>query len=135
MGAELINWREYEHARRELGDAFVRILGYFREDGARSVDAIEQAMRMRDAAALVLPAHTLKSEARQFGAFQIGDMAERIEMTARRCVENHEGPDELFEVVVELRTSFTQTLSQLEERVSPLLMRKPAGFGRNTRPS
>lgn len=135
MGAELINWREYDLARRELGDAFVRILGYFREDGARSVDAIEQALRMRDAAALVLPAHTLKSEARQFGAVHIGDMAELIEVTARRCVEDHEGPEELFEVVAELRACFTRTLVQLEERASPLVTRKQGGFGRNLRSS
>src|SRR3546814_10782947 len=51
-----------------LGASFVRILGYFHEDGVKSVAAIEAAMRRADSAALVLPAHTLKGESHQFGA-------------------------------------------------------------------
>lgn len=130
MDAELINWQEYSHARKELGDAFVRILGYFREDGIRSVDAIEQAMRSRDSVGLVIPAHTLKGESRQFGAKLIGDMAETIEVTARRCVETREGPEELIEIVADLRGRFDETLRALEEGVSPLVTQKRAVFGR-----
>ena len=130
MDAELINWQEYSYARKELGDAFVRILGYFREDGIRSVDAIEQAMRSRDSVGLVIPAHTLKGESRQFGAKLIGDMAETIEVTARRCVETREGPEELIEIVADLRGRFDETLRALEEGVSPLVTQKRAVFGR-----
>lgn len=130
MDAELINWQEYSHARKELGDAFVRILGYFREDGIRSVDAIEQAMRSRDSVGLVIPAHTLKGESRQFGAKLIGDMAETIEFTARRCVETREGPEELIEIVADLRSRFDETLRALEDGVSPLVTQKKAVFGR-----
>lgn len=132
MGAEIINWQEYSHARKELGDAFIRILGYFREDGIASVAAIEEAMRARNAVDLIIPAHTLKGEARQFGAQQLADMAENIEMTARRCVEHHEGPEELVEVVAELGPCFTTTLRDLEEGLSPVVTRKPAAFGRKS---
>ncbi len=64
----LIDWDEYRASRAQLGAAFVRILGYFREDGTKSVLAIEDAMRDGDARGLVMPAHTLKGESRQFGA-------------------------------------------------------------------
>src|SRR3546814_7563115 len=64
----LVNWTEFAQVRRELGAGFVRILGYFREDGIKSVSAIEDAIRRRNAPALVIPAHTLKGEARQFVA-------------------------------------------------------------------
>ena len=126
MNAELIDRQEYELARQGLGDAFIRILGYFREDGAKSVDAVEQAMRARNAAALVIPAHTLKGESRQFGAQRLADMAEHIEMVARRCVEYHEGPEELIEIVADLRGCFTATVAALEEDASPLVTRKLA---------
>jgi histidine phosphotransfer protein HptB len=68
LPALLIDWAAFNQARAELGSDFVRILGYFREDGVKSLDAIEAAMRAKNAAALVRPAHTLKGESRQFGA-------------------------------------------------------------------
>src|SRR3546814_1014360 len=91
------NWAQIAQVRRELGAGFVRILGYFREDGIKSVSAIEDAIRRRNAPALVIPAHTLKGEARQFGAERLSLMAEEIEMIARRCVEHHESPEELID--------------------------------------
>ncbi|MES1115673.1 Hpt domain-containing protein, partial [Limosilactobacillus fermentum] len=78
----LIDWNVFTRARAELGAGFVRILGYFREDGVKSVAAIETAMRARNAAAMVIPAHTLKGEARQFGAEPLAILAERIEAIA-----------------------------------------------------
>ena len=42
----------------------------------------EQAMRERNTVALVIPAHTLKGESRQFGAEGVADVAEKIETTA-----------------------------------------------------
>ena len=100
--AEMVNWTEFAKARAELGSAFLRILGYFREDGEKAIGAIEQAIREGSAVSLVTPAHTLKGESAQFGALRLSAMAERIEMVARRCVETHEGPDELIEIVVAL---------------------------------
>lgn len=125
----LVNWTEFAQVRRELGAGFVRILGYFREDGIKSVSAIEDAIRRRNAPALVIPAHTLKGEARQFGAERLSLMAEEIEMIARRCVEHHESPEELIEQVVALRPTFDETLQLLENEANPLVPRRPV-FGR-----
>lgn len=125
----LVDWTAFSRARSELGAGFVRILGYFREDGVKSVAAIEAAMRARNAAALVIPAHTLKGEARQFGAEPLGALAEKIETIARDCVENRDTPDEALELVVELGALFENTLQMLEREANPLVERRPT-FGR-----
>lgn len=126
---DLVNRTTYTRARSELGPGFGRILGYFREDGVKSVAAIEAAVRAQNAAALVIPAHTLKGEASQFGAEPLAALAERIEMIARDCVERRDTPDQALEQVVGLRALFDATLTILERDANPLVERRPA-FGR-----
>lgn len=126
----LIDWDMLSAARVELGTNFVRILGYFREDGEKSVAAIETAMRAGNAAALVLPAHTLKGESHQFGAESLAAASEAIEMIARDCLESHDAPEAALPHVVGLRALFQETLELLEREVNPLVERKPAAFGR-----
>ena len=41
---EIVDWVHFERSRAELGAGFIRILSYFREDGAKSVAQIEEAM-------------------------------------------------------------------------------------------
>lgn len=125
----LVDWPSFLAARQELGADFIRILGYFREDGVKSVAAIEAAMRALDATAMVIPAHTLKGEARQFGAERLGDLAEQIETVARRCVETRETPEEVLGQVATLRRVFETTLAAFEKECNPLVERKPS-FGR-----
>jgi HPt (histidine-containing phosphotransfer) domain-containing protein len=128
---DIVDWVHFEKNRADLGPGFIRILSYFREDGAKSVGQIELAMHQENAAALVMPAHTIKGEARQFGAEPLAQMAELIESTARLCVETHRFPDELVASVVELRTLFEQTVSLFDQATNPLLTRDTAsGFGR-----
>ena len=121
---EIVDTRVFERARAELGSAFLRILGYFREDGVKAVDRIEHAMRTGDSASLVLPAHTLKGEARHFGALSLGDLAETIEMGARRCVDHQETPEELLVPVASLRSMFEQTLAWFDKETNPLVIRR-----------
>ena len=128
--AELVNWTDFAKSRSELGTAFLRILGYFRDDGEKAIGAIEEAFRALNAVALVTPAHTLKGESAQFGAYRLSGLAEKIEMVARRCVESREGPDELIEDVVALRPCFTETMALLDRDANPLVARRPQGFGR-----
>src|SRR5947209_19358121 len=115
----------------ELGSGFIRILSYFREDGAKSLGQIEQAMHEQNATALVLPAHTIKGESRQLGAEPLAKVAELIESTARLCIETHRFPDELVPEVVELRRLFSQTVELFDKATNPLMTRTPTGgFGR-----
>ena len=129
MPDDLIDWKVFTETRNLLGVGFVRILGYFREDGTKSVAAIEDAMRMRDSAKLVMPAHTLKGESWQFGADKLAILSEEIEVAARHYVEIHQDPSELVEKIVQLRPIFEATLAALEAEASPLMERKPASFG------
>ena len=127
----LVDWATFSSARSELGAAFGRILGYFREDGTKSVTAIEEAMRAQNAAAMVLPAHTLKGESRQFGADPLSELAETIEMIARDCVETRDSPREALEHVVALRPLFEATLNLLDREANPLVQRSVgSGFGK-----
>src|SRR3546814_962000 len=84
----------------------------------------EHAMRTGDSASLVLPAHTLKGEARHFGALSLGDLAETIEMGARRCVDHQETPEELLVPVARLRSMFEQTLAWFDKETNPLVARR-----------
>jgi HPt (histidine-containing phosphotransfer) domain-containing protein len=128
----VVDWAFFEKSRTELGPGFIRILTYFKEDGAKSVAQIEQAMRDENTAQLVLPAHTLKGESRQLGAEPLAKIAELIETTARFCVETHRFPDELVPQVVELRSLFNETIELFEKATNPLVQRAPptTGFGR-----
>ena len=131
-GSDIIDWVHFEKNRAELGPGFVRILSYFREDGAKSVYAIEQAMHEQNTVALVIPAHTLKGESRQFGAEPLAAIAELIEQTARLCVETHRFPDELVPEVVQLRKLFNETVELFDKATNPLMTRpgSQSGFGR-----
>jgi histidine phosphotransfer protein HptB len=130
---DVVDWMHFEKARGELGPGFIRILSYFREDGIKSVSAIEQAMREQNTVALVMPAHTIKGEARQFGAEPLAKVAELIESTARTCIETRRFPDELVADVVKLRQLFDRTIQLFDEATNPLKSRPGAvqgGFGR-----
>jgi len=130
-GSNIVDWVHFEKNRAELGPGFIRILSYFREDGAKSLAAIEQAMHSQDTVALVIPAHTLKGESRQFGAEPLAAVAEQIEQTARFCIETHRFPDELVPDVVKLRKLWNQTIQLFEEATNPLQKRAaPGGFGK-----
>lgn len=111
----LIDEADLAVAMRELGPALPRILSYYRQDGVNSITRIEDAMAKRDAAEMVLPAHTLKGESRQFGAARLGELALHLEMTARDHVEKRLPlPDDLLRDVDGLRAMFHQTLASLD---------------------
>ena len=130
---DIVDWSFFEKSRTELGPGFIKILSYFKEDGAKSIQQIEDAMRQHNTIALVIPAHTIKGEARQLGAEPLAKIAELIESTARLCVETHRFPDELVPQVVELRKMFDETIELFDKATNPLVQRAaPAqgGFGR-----
>ncbi len=128
---DIVDWAHFDKSRAELGPGFIRILSYFREDGAKSIAKIEEAMHQHNAVALVIPAHTLKGEARQFGAEPLAALAELIESTARLSIETHRFPDELVKEVVEIRQLFKKTVAMFDKATNPLLTLAPQGaFGR-----
>lgn len=128
MHLPIVDWAALAETRAQLGASFIRILGYFREDGMRSIEVIEAAMRSGDASAMVMPSHKLKSEARQFGGERLGQLAEDIEMHARQCVESRETPEDYVDRVVQLRPLFNEMVAAIEAETSPLVQRQK-GFG------
>ena len=120
----LVDWTEFEAVREQLGANFARILRYFSEDGIKSVEAIEQAMHEKVTVALIVPAHTLKGEALQFGARQLSALAEKIEMSARHLVEIQQTPEELIPEAAQLRPLFEATMADLEKATNPLVQRR-----------
>lgn len=121
-----MDWTEFDSVREELGANFARILRYFSEDGIKSVEVIEQAIRDKNTVDLIVPAHTLKGEALQFGARPLSTIAEKIEMTARHLVEIQQTPEELVPDAAELRPVFEATLESLEKATNPLVQRRSA---------
>lgn len=104
--------------QREIGPALARILGYYRQDGAVSITAIEAAMAQRNAAAMILPAHSLKGESLQFAATRMAELAQHVEMTARQCVEDRTAlPDALDRDVSQMRSCFHETVTILEAAI------------------
>ncbi len=127
---EVIDRPKLAVLREELGNSFARILGYFREDGAKSIAAIEDAVRQRSAVALVRPAHTLKGESFQFGATPLGLMAERIEMAARRAVADSVFPSDVVDYVAHLRPLFDEAVAALIRETAASPISRLLGFGR-----
>ena len=123
MDLQIVDWASLAETRGQLGTSFIRILGYFREDGARSIELIEMAMRSGDASAMIMPSHKLKSEARQFGGERLGQLAEDIEMFARQCVETRETPEQYVDRVVQLRPLFNSMMDAIDAETSPLVQR------------
>ena len=130
-GSTLVDWTVFSHLRSELGTGFGRVLGYFREDGFKSVDAVEIGMRAGDVVAMIHPAYALKAAARQFGAEPLADIAEAIEFICCDCVEKRETCEQALQHVVALRPMFEQTLGLLEREANPLARRQP-GFGKRS---
>ena len=116
--------------KAELGVNFARILGYYREDGERTIAAIATAFAAHDAVALVRPAHTLKGESLQFGAVALAAAAERIEKAARDAVESHAFCLAVEADVVHLPHLFNEALAVLEREDQASPLRKAVGFGR-----
>jgi histidine phosphotransfer protein HptB len=120
----VIDWPAFGEARAALGANFARILGYFREDGAKAVAAIEDAMRSAKAGAMVGPAETLKTSAFELGAQTLGALAEYIEFAARDCLDCHQSPTPLLEQVIQLRPLLERSLEQLDRESNPLMNRR-----------
>ena len=61
----------------------VELINAYLADGPAMVDAIEAAVAAEDAAALVRPAHTLKSSSATVGALRLAAASRELEMAGR----------------------------------------------------
>jgi HPt (histidine-containing phosphotransfer) domain-containing protein len=77
-----------EALRTSVGgdDAFVAdLVGTYLTDARAQLEAIHAAVGAGDAAALVRPAHTLKSASFTVGAMRLGEVARTLEQRARNA--------------------------------------------------
>jgi hypothetical protein len=70
-----------------------------------------------------------------FGGEALGKLAEHIEHSARRCVEEHSAPDRLDSEILRLRPLLIETLALFERALTkapaiPIRRQAAAGFGR-----
>jgi histidine phosphotransfer protein HptB len=119
----IVDMEQFAQCRTKLGKNFIRFLGYFREDGSKSVAIIEEAMRTSSAIGMIEPAQSIKSEAFDLGAVKLAKVAEQIEFEARDRVEWRQSPDDMIEPVIALRKIFLDTVAILEQESSPLMVR------------
>ena len=135
MERRVVDRAALKRLRAEVGGGLPRLIGYFEEDGLRAIAALERAVRERNAAAMVIPAHSMKGDALQFGAGPLALLAESIEQAARRCVETHGRPDGLVSEVLALRPLLQRTVAALAHEAgmdAPQPAPPPAGIAAAT---
>ncbi|MBY4599228.1 Hpt domain-containing protein, partial [bacterium BD-1] len=75
-----------DELRAVMGNEYLSLVRLFLEDAPRHVQALEAAATANDMAAMVAPAHTLKSASANLGAMALSAAAKRIELGARQGV-------------------------------------------------
>ena len=100
-----------DELRASVGDdeAFISdLIATYVGEGTDHLEAMEAAAAARDAAAIVRPAHTLKSSSAALGAMRLAQIAREIEAAGRAGeVEGLAGQ------VADARTAWDETLSAM----------------------
>ncbi len=96
-------------ARDVLGDKFKTTISYFIEDTNMYILVINDKLAKNDIEGIILPAHTIKSSAKQVGAFRVSKIAEDLEILCKTLVENDE---QQMENVKNLRDKLQQEFDQ-----------------------
>jgi CheY-like chemotaxis protein len=72
-----------EDLQEMMGSDYQSLVRIYLEDSPKLISQIQTALDNRDCAALVAPAHTLKSSSANLGAMALSDIAKTIEKSAR----------------------------------------------------
>ncbi|MGH8030268.1 MAG: ATP-binding protein, partial [Arenimonas sp.] len=72
-----------EELRAVMGSEYISLIKLFLEDAPTHIQKLEAAAAANDIAAMVAPAHTLKSASANLGALALSAVAKRIELGAR----------------------------------------------------
>jgi HPt (histidine-containing phosphotransfer) domain-containing protein len=73
----------------------VDLIETYLADGEAQMQAIDEALHANDSAALVRPAHTLKSSSATLGAMRIADVARELESNGRSGRPGRDTPEAL----------------------------------------
>ena len=100
-------------AKDTLGNKLGTVIGYYLKDAENYINTIAEATRLNKPDIAILPAHTLKSSSRQFGAMHLADLAEQMEMAARDKAGSG-NVDRLASILPHMREAFMQVRPILE---------------------
>ena len=96
--------------RAMMGNKFTELLSYFLEDSASYVQQIEEGVATGKAESVVLPAHTLKSSAKQMGAMQLAESARTLELAAREALNTQGSLESIAPQLAPLRVALEDVL-------------------------
>jgi HPt (histidine-containing phosphotransfer) domain-containing protein len=105
----LLDHGALEEVRGMMKDKFSEVLGYFLEDSAMYVQQIVEGFAGGKAEAVVLPAHTLKSSAKQMGAMRLWDCSQVLELTVREIVKGSGDLSQIAPLISQIQTVFKET--------------------------
>ena len=83
IGTPTLDMDVLEELRSIMGAEYLGLIKLFLEDAPRHIQALDAASASNDVAAMVAPAHTLKSSSANLGAMALSAVAKRIEFGAR----------------------------------------------------
>jgi HPt (histidine-containing phosphotransfer) domain-containing protein len=111
----LLDAAALEEVRGMMQDKFPEVLNYFLEDSAMYVQQIAQGFAAGEAETVVLPAHTLKSSAKQMGAMRLWDCSKIIEATVREIVKGTGDLSQIAPLVGQIQTVFEETRNAYQQ--------------------
>lgn len=88
----------------------LELVGDYAEDAPKLVEEIRAAARAGDADAMRIAAHTLKSNARDFGAFRLAALCQRLEQDCREHL-----PADPDAAVIEIAAAEAEAQAALSE--------------------
>jgi HPt (histidine-containing phosphotransfer) domain-containing protein len=83
VSAPVLEMEVVEELRAIMGSEYQGLVKLFFEDAPLHIQRLQAAVRANDIAAMVAPAHTLKSSSANLGALALSNAAKRIELGAR----------------------------------------------------
>ena len=113
---QIIDPQAFDEAKTMMQQKFPTIIGYFLEDTRLYIDTIREGLEKHQAGIVVTASHTIKSSARQIGAFTLANYAAAIEETARHCVLNDNDFDILIQKSEDIETIFQATEREIKAR-------------------
>ena len=112
-----IDREAWAETRSLVGDRIDIISGYFLEDGERYIREIQAALQSgRALKEFVMPAHTLKSSARQFGLLGLADLARRIEEIGRTQSDMNSAAAAIQPLIAPLQQAFDEASAYLQSQ-------------------
>jgi HPt (histidine-containing phosphotransfer) domain-containing protein len=115
VAREILDMVAIGEVRAMMKEKFAEILGYFLEDSVMYVQQIAQGCAAGKAEAIVLPAHTLKSSAKQMGAMRLAEHARHIEFAARETARNGTEISHIAHEIDQLHLVFDEAKHALEQ--------------------